>query len=91
MERFYRLVGRRYGETYDPARAAWLEVEWWRVHREHQYEDPDGEDVRVDIGVTVKCSADKAFAAYEQFVSRWVETVPWSASRLIRLSYNTVK
>ena len=42
MERFYRLVGDRYGETYDPARAAWLEVEWWRVHREHQREDPDG-------------------------------------------------
>lgn len=36
MRRFYALVGRRYGETYDPARAAELEVEWWRVHREHQ-------------------------------------------------------
>jgi hypothetical protein len=37
MERFYRLVGRRYGEAYDPARAATLEVRWWRVHREHQH------------------------------------------------------
>jgi hypothetical protein len=44
MERFYRMVGRRYRETYDPARAAWLEVEWWRVHREHQHDDPEGDD-----------------------------------------------
>jgi hypothetical protein len=36
MERFYAMVARRYGETYDPARAAELEVEWWRVHRAHQ-------------------------------------------------------
>ena len=36
MERFYAMVARRYGETYDPARAAELEVEWWRVHRTHQ-------------------------------------------------------
>jgi hypothetical protein len=44
MERFYRLVGRRHGETFDPATAARLEVEWWRVHREHQHRDPDGDD-----------------------------------------------
>jgi hypothetical protein len=36
MERFYRLVVRRHGESFDPGRAATLEVEWWRVHREHQ-------------------------------------------------------
>jgi hypothetical protein len=36
MERFYRLVARRHGESFDPHRAAELEVEWWRVHREHQ-------------------------------------------------------
>jgi hypothetical protein len=33
MERFYRLVVRRHGEGFDPARAAALEVDWWRVHR----------------------------------------------------------
>jgi hypothetical protein len=37
MERFYRMVARRYGESFDPARAAELEVEWWRVHRHHQH------------------------------------------------------
>jgi hypothetical protein len=36
MERFYRLVARRHRESFDPAEAAALEVEWWRVHREHQ-------------------------------------------------------
>jgi hypothetical protein len=36
MERFYRMVTRRYGEAIDPAHAAALEVEWWRVHRQHQ-------------------------------------------------------
>ena len=36
MDRFYRLVARHYRETFDTARAAELEVEWWRVHREHQ-------------------------------------------------------
>jgi hypothetical protein len=36
MERFYRLVSRHHDEHFDPARAAELEVEWWRVHRERQ-------------------------------------------------------
>ena len=38
MERFYRLVVRRHGERFEPSKAAELEVEWWRVHREHQHE-----------------------------------------------------
>jgi hypothetical protein len=32
MESFYRRLG-----VDDPRRAAELEVEWWRVHREHQH------------------------------------------------------
>jgi hypothetical protein len=39
MERFYRLVARQHNESFDPQRAAALEVEWWRVHREHQHGD----------------------------------------------------
>jgi hypothetical protein len=45
MERFYRLVARQHDEHFDPARAAELEVEWWRVHREQQRSD-DGRGVR---------------------------------------------
>ena len=37
MRRFYRLVVRQHAESFDPARAAELEVEWWRVHRAHQH------------------------------------------------------
>lgn len=36
MARFYSLVGRHHGESFDPRVAAELEVEWWRVHRGHQ-------------------------------------------------------
>lgn len=45
MERFYRVVARRHAESFDPATAAQLEVEWWRVHREHQHSaSEDGHD-----------------------------------------------
>jgi hypothetical protein len=37
MERFYRLVADDSGESLDTVEAARLEVEWWRVHREHQH------------------------------------------------------
>jgi len=36
MERFYALLRRKYDERYDPHVAATLEVDWWRIHREHQ-------------------------------------------------------
>jgi hypothetical protein len=36
MRRFYSLVRAAYGEPRDVTEAARLEVEWWRVHREHQ-------------------------------------------------------
>jgi hypothetical protein len=44
MERFYRLVTKHHGESFDPRRASELEVEWWRVHREHQREDTGGSE-----------------------------------------------
>ena len=37
MRRFYALVARDAAMTFDPARAAELEVTWWRVHRAHQH------------------------------------------------------
>ncbi len=36
MQQFYELVRLSYGEPADPAQAAALEVDWWRVHREVQ-------------------------------------------------------
>ncbi len=40
MTRFYRMLAASAGERFDPVRAAELEVEWWRVHREHQHGGP---------------------------------------------------
>jgi hypothetical protein len=49
MQRFYALVKHRYDESYDPIVAADLEVEWWRLHRLHQYgRDGVGEEDLVD-------------------------------------------
>ncbi len=39
MRRFYTLVRLTYGEPANPAKAAELEVDWWRVHREGQHRD----------------------------------------------------
>lgn len=44
MERFYRLVAKRHGETFDTVRAAELEVEWWRLHRAGQHADGEIDD-----------------------------------------------
>ena len=48
MERFYRLLSKRYHEPFDPARAAVLEVEWWRIHREHQHTHAGSDDPRLN-------------------------------------------
>jgi hypothetical protein len=37
MRRFYALVRLAHGEPANPARAAALEVDWWRAHREAQH------------------------------------------------------
>jgi hypothetical protein len=37
MQRFYRLVSDASGEPLDTAKAAELEVDWWRAHREAQH------------------------------------------------------
>ena len=44
MERFYRLVAERHDDVFDPRRASELEVEWWRVHREHQHDGSAADD-----------------------------------------------
>jgi hypothetical protein len=40
MRRFYQLLRTSETASFDPTRAAQLEVEWWRVHREHQHAAP---------------------------------------------------
>ena len=45
MRELYALVRLRFGEPADPARAAALEIDWWRAHRKRQYSaDPAGQN-----------------------------------------------
>jgi hypothetical protein len=39
MRQFYALIRLAHGEPANPAKAAELEVDWWRVHREGQHRD----------------------------------------------------
>jgi hypothetical protein len=39
MRRFYAQITLAHGEPANPAKAAELEVDWWRVHREGQHRD----------------------------------------------------
>ena len=41
MTRFYALLLLTHGQPANPSRAGRLEVEWWAVHRVHQYEAGD--------------------------------------------------
>jgi len=47
LERFYRIVQHGSAEQFDPATAASLELEWWRVHREHQYAAGPGDSTEL--------------------------------------------
>ncbi len=51
MRRFYGLVVRSGWGGFDPGRAAALEVQWWRVHREHQH-DTDVTEVQLVDSLT---------------------------------------
>jgi hypothetical protein len=42
MTRFYQLLRRSHAAPRDPVRAAQLEVEWWRAHREAQHREDSG-------------------------------------------------
>jgi hypothetical protein len=84
MERFYGLVARRHAERFDPARAAALEVEWWRVHREGQHSDEQDNRPLVEAlsalyayvyGVTeqeARIAAEQRALAME-YSDRWVK------------------
>jgi hypothetical protein len=45
MTRFYRLLRKSEGLALDPVRAAELEVEWWRAHRENQHGGDSAEEL----------------------------------------------
>jgi hypothetical protein len=55
MRQFYRLLRASERLPLDPTRAAALEVEWWRAHREHQHDvsRPDQADELVGALVDI--------------------------------------
>jgi hypothetical protein len=55
MRRFYALVRLTYGEPANPARAAELELDWWRVHREIQHKPGSTPDELVDSLTRLYC------------------------------------
>ncbi len=57
MSEVYALVRHRFGEPADPARAAALEIDWWRAHRKRQYSaDPgEGSDELLESVVRLYC------------------------------------
>ena len=48
IRQLYALVKLRFGEPADPERAAVLEVDWWRVHRERQ-RSPDSAETSDEL------------------------------------------
>jgi hypothetical protein len=52
MTRFYRLLAASESASIDPVRAARLEVEWWRAHREAQH---DGRADSADALIVALC------------------------------------
>jgi hypothetical protein len=56
MRRFYALVRLSHGEPASPAKAAELEIDWWRVHRQVQYSTPGvGADDLVESVTRLYC------------------------------------
>jgi hypothetical protein len=55
MRRFYALVRLTYGEPASPAKAAELEVAWWRVHREAQHAQGATNDDLVEALTRLYC------------------------------------
>jgi hypothetical protein len=57
MRELYALVRHRFGEPADPARAASLEIDWWRAHRQRQYAPDPAEtgDELVDSVTRLYC------------------------------------
>ena len=98
MRRFYALVRLTYGEPSNPAKAAELEVEWWRVHREIQHQPGSTLDELVDALTRLYCylfgEPEEAVrpaavhrAAAMHLSDQWVEQGCQPDSRLLPLAH----
>jgi hypothetical protein len=85
MERFYTLVKTRHGERYDPQTAARLEVEWWRIHREHQREGSELDEQALVDALT------KLYAYAYSVPEEWVRLAAQQRALAMRLSDRWVR
>ena len=78
MRRFYTLVALTHGEPASPARAAELEVTWWRVHREGQHaadgaEPAEDRAMFEELGLNVARQDDNGANPRPDNRSGWLE------------------
>jgi len=85
MRRFYALVAARHDEPFDVDGAAWLEIEWWRIHRHIQRDDRSSSDepliaalaalwahvYNVDAAATRPAAVERALAM--RYSDQWVD------------------
>ena len=64
-------------ETFPAPRKVWLSLS----------EDPDGEDEKLVVGLTLAAGIEEAVAGYDRFVTRWISAFPWETRKHVCLSY----
>jgi hypothetical protein len=50
--------------------------------------DPETGEEWLGLEITLQDQEDQVLAAYDQYTSQWVATVPWPERQKVRLSYN---
>src|SRR5262249_13182205 len=50
-------------------------------------EDPENDEEWLSLTIVVSGSIEEALRAYECYVQKWVETIPWPKRAMVRLSY----
>ncbi len=86
MAQFYELVRSRYGEPADPAQAAALEVDWWRVHREIQ-RSPDA----IEPADELVASLTRLYSYLYAEPEKAVRPAAWHRARAMDLSDQWVR
>lgn len=52
--------------------------------------DPEWETEKVVLSATLGCGSEEAFAAYDKYVSEWIDTAGWEARKRFCLSYGII-
>jgi hypothetical protein len=49
-------------------------------------QDPENDEEWLSLRIVVGSSVEESLRSYEQYVQKWVESTPWPARGLVRLS-----